>query len=96
MEILDELRGTEWPFGTSPVSFEIDAGFSTRAADIDNVLKPLLDTFQSIYDEFNDNKVYEIKATKFIVPKGREFLGVRITETTEPERPVEQEETTEK
>lgn len=86
MEILDELKGIDWPFGTSPVSFDIDAGFSTRAADIDNVLKPLLDTFQSVYDDFNDNRVYELKATKYIVPKGKEFLLVRISETTEPER----------
>ena len=83
MEILDELKGTEWPFGNSPVNFDIDAGFSTRAADIDNVLKPLLDTFQSIYDDFNDNKVYGLTATKYIVPKGKEFLVVRIEETTE-------------
>ena len=93
MEIRDELMGIDWPFGNTPVKFDIDAGFSTRAADIDNVLKPLLDTFQSIYDDFNDNKVYELQATKYIVPKGREFLRVRITETAEPETPkqVQQE-----
>lgn len=83
MEIRDELRGIEWPFGTTPVAFDIDAGFSTRAADIDNVLKPLLDTFQGIYDEFNDNKVWRLEATKYIVPKGREFLRVRIHESEE-------------
>ena len=93
MEIRDELMGIDWPFGNTPVKFDIDAGFSTRAADIDNVLKPLLDTFQSIYDDFNDNKVYELQATKYIAPKGREFLRVRITETAEPETPkqVQQE-----
>ena len=82
MEILDELKGTDWPFGNSPVNFDIDAGFSTRAADIDNVLKPLLDTFQSIYDDFNDNRVYDLYAKKHIVPKGKEFLCVTITEFT--------------
>lgn len=86
MEIRDELMGVEWPFGTNPVKFDIDAGFSTRAADIDNILKPLLDTFQSIYEDFNDNKVYELIATKYIVSKGDEFLRVRISETTEPKK----------
>lgn len=85
MEIRDELLGVEWPFGSSPVRFEIDAGFSTRAADIDNVMKPLLDTFQAVFEDFNDNKVYEIVGNKFIVPKKEEFLVVRISETSERE-----------
>ena len=86
MEIRDELVGTSWPFGSSPVRFDVEAGVSTRAADIDNVLKPLLDTFQGVYDDFNDNKVYEIEATKFIVKKGEEFIHVTITEIEEPRK----------
>ena len=89
MEIRDDLMGVEWPFGKSPVRFEIDAGFSTRAADLDNILKPLLDTFQNIYEEFNDNKVVELEASKYIVPKGREFIRLRITETNEPQAQCE-------
>lgn len=77
-EIRDELMGTTWQFGDQPVEFDFTAGVSTRAADLDNVIKPLLDTYQNIYSEFNDNKVYKIKAHKEIVKKGDEFLRVTI------------------
>jgi len=56
----------------------VEAGLSNRAADIDNVIKPLLDTFQHIYEEFNDNKVYYVELQKIIVPKGQEFIRVRV------------------
>ena len=84
-EIRDELMGTAWPFGAEQVSFFVEAGVSTRAADLDNTIKPLLDTFQNIFDEFNDNKVYHIELDKTIVPKGEEFLSVRITLTEKKE-----------
>lgn len=45
---------------------------------MDNVLKPLFDTYQGIFEEFNDNKVYYVELYKTIVPKGREFLYVRV------------------
>ena len=78
--IRDEMMDIAWPFGAEQVSFHIEAGVSTRAADIDNVIKPLLDTFQGIFDEFNDNKVYYVEAHKEIVPKGEEYIGVKIQE----------------
>ena len=77
-EIRDELQGINWPFGSDPVQVSFIAGFSTRAADLDNVMKPLLDTYQVIFDDFNDNKVYILKGTKTIVPKGEEFLEVTV------------------
>lgn len=77
-EIRDYLMGDDWPFGKDPVSFQVEAGLSSRNMDLDNVIKPLLDTFQSIYDEFNDNKVYYIELHKEIVPKGDEYLWIRI------------------
>ena len=70
--------GYEWPYADQQVSFHIEAGLSARQADIDNVIKPLLDTFQSIYHEFNDNKVYYVEAHKKIVPKGDEYIWVRV------------------
>jgi len=94
MEIYDELRDTEWIFDKGPVSIEIEVGFSSRASDLDNVFKPLLDTLQHIYENFNDNKVYQIQATKFIVPKGSEFIRLRVTETTEPEAQCQTQEAT--
>ena len=88
----------EWPFGNCPLQWDITVGLSARQADLDNIFKPLLDTFQVIYEyEFNDNKVYRINARKCIVPKGREFIRLRITETAEPEAQFEgqQEQTNE-
>jgi len=70
--------GVEWPYGSVPVTFIISVGLSSKAADLDNVIKPLLDTFQSIYEDFNDNKVYRIEAEKQIVEKGKEFLHVKV------------------
>ena len=77
-EIRDEMLGIEWPFSNEQVRFHVEAGLSAKQADLDNVLKPLLDTFQGIYEEFNDNKVYYIEAHKEIVPKGDEYLWIRI------------------
>lgn len=77
-ELRDEIRGVEWPFGDDQVEFYIVAGFSNRAADLDNVIKPLFDTYQGIFEEFNDNKVYHAELHKTIVRKGREFLFVRV------------------
>ena len=77
-EIADELRGVEWTMADNPCAFYVEAGLSNRAADIDNVIKPLLDTFQSVYKEFNDNKVYYVELQKHIVPKGEEYIRVRV------------------
>ena len=53
---------------------------SNRGADLDNVIKPILDTYQGVYEEFNDNKVYNIKLEKRIVKRGGEFLDIRVRE----------------
>ena len=77
-EVRDEMMGVEWPYADTPVTFKIKVGLSSKAADLDNVIKPLLDTFQSIYEDFNDNKVYRIEAEKEIVDKGKEYLNVEV------------------
>ena len=77
-DIRDQLIGTDWPFGSGQVSFNITAGVSNRGADLDNVIKPILDTYQGVYEEFNDNKVYNIELEKRIVKRGREYLDIRI------------------
>lgn len=86
-EIRDSLMGIQWPFGTDPVAFEIEAGLSNRGQDLDNIVKPVLDTYQIIYEQFNDNKVYEIKLYKSIVSKGDEYLHVRIRQYEDGESP---------
>ena len=79
-DIRDQLIGTDWPFGTDQVSFSVVAGVSNRGSDLDNVIKPILDTYQGVYEEFNDNKVYNIKLEKRIVKRGGEFLDIGIRE----------------
>ena len=73
--------------------FLVTAGLSNRGADIDNVIKPLLDTFQSIYEDFNDNKVYGIYLMKDIVPKGEEYLDVSVRKVNDEERITDSEDT---
>ena len=78
-ELRDELKGVEWPFEPAQLlEFEIIAGVSNKAADLDNIVKPLLDTYQGIFEEFNDNKVYHIKLYKQLTNKGDEYLYVKI------------------
>lgn len=67
-----------WPFGTDQVEFIVTAGVSNRGADLDNVIKPFLDTYQNIFDGFNDNKVYYIELHKEITKKGDEYLEVEV------------------
>lgn len=51
----------------------IEAGFSNKCSDLDNILKPLEDVFQKKYN-FNDRNIYRIIAEKKIVPKGKEYF----------------------
>ena len=78
-ELRDELKGVKWPFEPAQLlEFEIIAGVSNKAADLDNIVKPLLDTYQGIFEEFNDNKVYHITLDKHITNKGKEYLYVKV------------------
>ena len=92
-DIRDQLIGTDWPFGSGQVSFNIIAGLSNRGADLDNVIKPILDTYQGVYENFNDNKVYNIKLEKRIVKRGGEFLDIRIREYESDQATETQQET---
>lgn len=49
--------------------------FSNRASDIDNPIKPAIDTLQGIMG-FNDKQIYLLGASKVIVPKGEEYVRV--------------------
>lgn len=81
-KIADQLMDVVWPYAKEQVEFEVEAGLSNRGADLDNIMKPLFDTFQLVFEEFNDNKVYYVEATKTIVPKGDEFIRVEIRRYT--------------
>lgn len=68
-----------WPFDKDEhVFFNVHVGLSNKAADLDNIIKPLLDTYQSMYETFNDKNVYGISMMKQLVSKGDEYLDVSI------------------
>ena len=56
---------------------DIVFGFSSKASDIDNPLKPFLDCLQKKYS-INDNQIYELSVKKEIVKKGNEFINFEI------------------
>jgi len=77
-EIALQLRMTDWPFNRDEELYAIyRVGFSNKLSDLDNAIKPIQDTLSSLYG-WNDNKVYGFKATKLIVPKGKEYINVAI------------------
>lgn len=55
----------------------LDVGFSSKSADLDNCIKPILDLLQKKY-LFNDKQVYRIDACKEIVKKGEEYFTFQL------------------
>lgn len=53
-------------------------GFSSKASDWDNPIKPFQDILQKKYD-FNDSRVFEAIVKKEVVKKGNEFIEFEIT-----------------
>lgn len=73
----------KFPFDDKePLAIEIKVGLSSRAADLDNVLKPTIDTLQLLLG-FNDKRIFHIDAEKEIVKRGKEYLEVTITQYKE-------------
>jgi Holliday junction resolvase RusA-like endonuclease len=59
------------------LKLDIQLGVSSKSADIDNPIKPLLDILQKKYG-FNDKDIYELRITKEDVLKGNEFICIYI------------------
>lgn len=59
------------------LSFIVKAGFSSKNADLDNILKPIQDILQKRYN-FNDKMIYKIVAEKEDVKKGEEYFEFNI------------------
>ena len=57
---------------------KIVVGYSNKASDIDNCVKPFLDVLQEKYD-FNDKRVYLLEVEKEDVKKGAEFIDFDIS-----------------
>ena len=75
LNVMMLLRNMQIPAGELELS--ITAGFSTRAADIDNIAKPFIDILQRRYD-FNDNRIWKLVLNKRIVKKGSEYIEFSI------------------
>ena len=79
--ISTQLGDKSWPFKLDDnLDVLIRVGFSNKRSDLDNILKPLFDTLSTLYG-WDDNKIYNIKARKLIVPKGKEFINVLFLES---------------
>lgn len=65
--------------GKEKFGLVVQVAYSTKAADIDNCLKPLLDSITACVDDtFDDRQVYHIKVDKIIVKKRHEYIKVRL------------------
>jgi Holliday junction resolvase RusA-like endonuclease len=60
-----------------PLKIDITFGFSSKASDIDNPLKPFLDILQKKY-KINDKNIFQLNVKKEIVNKGFEFIKFNI------------------
>lgn len=58
----------------------IELGFSSKLADIDNPVKMILDILQKKY-KFNDRDIHELNLSKRIVKKGKEYFKFNIEHT---------------
>lgn len=56
---------------------KITFGFSSKASDIDNPVKPFMDILQKRYG-FNDKTVYQLEIKKEDVKKGEEYVDFEI------------------
>ena len=76
-EVLLMLKPQRVPDGK--LSLSIVAGLSSKNADVDNILKPLIDILQRKYS-FNDRQIYRLTVEKEDVPKGSEYIEFTISE----------------
>jgi len=57
-------------------------GFSSSLSDLDNSIKPLLDSMQLAMG-FDDRQIFEIETLKDKVSKGEEYIMVRLEKITD-------------
>ena len=60
-----------------PYKVNYEFGFSNKASDLDNPVKPITDILQKKYG-FNDKDIYELNVKKKIVKKGSEYIKFEI------------------
>lgn len=80
--IADLLRGSYGIQKKDKLKLSIIAGYSSKLADLDNCLKPVLDSMQACMD-FDDRQVFEIVALKHHVAKGEEYICLKLETITD-------------
>src|SRR3990167_4414062 len=75
-EVLYRLKKQVIPSGK--LFLKLTAGVSSKASDLDNVIKPFLDILQKKYG-FDDKKIYGMDLWKEDVPKGEEYIDFDIS-----------------
>ena len=68
----DHLKIPEPPF-----TLELEFGFSSKASDLDNVLKLTIDSLQDKYC-FNDKLIRRLIVNSEYVEKGKEYISFKI------------------
>ena len=76
-EQMGYLLPAHYPIPEGDLKINIEAGFSNKQSDLDNVCKQLIDILQKVY-LFNDNRIQEIHLYKKIVPKGEDYIAFEI------------------
>lgn len=74
-KLLEILPDVELP--EPPYKITFNFGFSNKASDYDNPVKPLQDILQKRYN-FDDKLIYSATINKKIVPKGKEYFEFKI------------------
>lgn len=59
------------------LELNILVGLSSKQSDVDNILKPFIDTLTDKYN-FNDKQIFKIKIEKTITKKGEEFISFEL------------------
>lgn len=71
------LRLPKLVIGPYKLVLSLTVGFSNKASDIDNPIKPFMDILQKKYG-FNDNRIYKLEIEKKDVKKGSEYIDFEI------------------
>ena len=82
-EIFALLGGIKYDIkSTDKFKLSLVVGFSNSLSDLDNSFKPLLDSMQ-LSMGFDDKQIFEVEALKDKVPKGSEYIMVRLEKITD-------------
>jgi len=79
-ELINKIQKLQLPKGDILAFYEF--GFSNKASDWDNPIKPIQDILQRKL-KFNDSRIYLGLGHKVIVKKGEEYIKYSFTEYTE-------------